>query len=335
MSIPNLNLKDLVNAGVHFGHKSQRWNPKMSKYIHSTRENVHIINLNMTLQLFQEALKVIDETVSKGGKILFVATKKQASKKVADLADETGQYYVNHRWLGGMLTNWSTIAKSIKKMKELEVLKSNPKNEFTKKEILKLSNKHEKLLKSLNGISDMKKSPDLIFIIDTKLEHIAVAEARHLKIPTIGIVDTNCDPDLIDFPIPGNDDSRRSIDFYCNKLGLKEVRRKESEKGRFTLIFLGAENSDEKTGLLELTYNWDPEEYTGGRNFGHLAYSVNNIYETCDSLIKNGITINRPPRDGRMAFIKSPDNISIEILQEGEALPIKEPWASMENNGSW
>ena len=218
MSIPNLNLKDLVNAGVHFGHKSQRWNPKMSKYIHSTRENVHIINLNMTLQLFQEALKIIDETVSKGGKILFVATKKQASKKVADLADETGQYYVNHRWLGGMLTNWSTIAKSIKKMKELEVLKSNPNNEFTKKEILKLSNKHEKLLKSLNGISDMKKSPDLIFIIDTKLEHIAVTEAKHLKIPTIGIVDTNCDPELIDFPIPGNDDSRRSIDFYCNAI---------------------------------------------------------------------------------------------------------------------
>ncbi len=218
MSIPILNLKDLVNAGVHFGHKSQRWNPKMSKYIHSTRENVHIINLNITLQLFQEALKVIDETVSKGGKILFVATKKQASKKVAELADETGQYYVNHRWLGGMLTNWSTIAKSIKKMKELEVLKSNPKNEFTKKEILKLSNKHEKLLKSLNGISDMQKSPDLIFIIDTKLEHIAVAEAKHLKIPTIGIVDTNCDPDLIDFPIPGNDDSRRSIEFYCNAI---------------------------------------------------------------------------------------------------------------------
>ena len=218
MSIPNLNLKDLVDAGVHFGHKSQRWNPKMSKYIHSTRENVHIINLTMTLQMFQEALKVVDETVSKGGKILFVATKKQASKKVADLANETGQYYVNHRWLGGMLTNWSTIAKSIKKMKELEVLKSNPKNEFTKKEILKISNQHEKLLKSLNGISEMKKSPDLIFIIDTKLEHIAVAEARHLNIPIIGIVDTNCDPDLIDYPIPGNDDSRRSINFYCNAI---------------------------------------------------------------------------------------------------------------------
>ena len=126
-----------------------------------------------------------------------------------------------------------------------------------------------------------------------------------------------------------------SIDFYCNKLGLKEVRRKESEKGRFTLIFLGAKNSDEKTGLLELTYNWDPEEYTGGRNFGHLAYSVKNIYETCDNLIKSGVTINRPPRDGRMAFIKSPDDISIEILQEGEALPKQEPWTSMDNIGSW
>ena len=125
-----------------------------------------------------------------------------------------------------------------------------------------------------------------------------------------------------------------SLDFYCNKLGLKEVRRVDHEKGRFTLIFLGAENSDEKTGLLELTYNWDPEEYTGGRNFGHLAYSVNNIYETCDSLIKNGITINRPPRDGHMAFVRSPDNISIEILQEGYLEP-KEPWVSMPNTGKW
>ena len=126
-----------------------------------------------------------------------------------------------------------------------------------------------------------------------------------------------------------------SLNFYCDKLGLKEIRRMENEKGRFTLIFLGAENSDDRHALLELTYNWDPEEYTGGRNFGHLAYSVNNIYETCNRLIENGITINRPPRDGHMAFIKSPDGISIEILQEGESLPIKEPWKFMENNGTW
>ena len=126
-----------------------------------------------------------------------------------------------------------------------------------------------------------------------------------------------------------------SLDFYCNKLGLKEVRRVENEKGRFTLIFLGAENSDEKTGLLELTYNWDPEEYTGGRNFGHLAYSVKNIYEVCEKLMNNGVIINRPPRDGHMAFIRSPDGISLEILQEGEALQVQEPWKSMENSGTW
>lgn len=215
MTIPNINLKDLVEAGVHFGHKSQRWNPKMSKYIHSTKENIHIINLNYTVHMLTEALNVINNVVSRGGKILFVATKKQASSKIANLATETNQYYVNHRWLGGMLTNWSTIAKSIKKMKELEILKSNPNNEFTKKEILKITNQHNKLVRSLSGISEMKKSPDLVFIIDTRLEHIAVSEANLLNIPIIGIVDTNCDPDKINYPIPGNDDSRRSIDLYC------------------------------------------------------------------------------------------------------------------------
>jgi len=126
-----------------------------------------------------------------------------------------------------------------------------------------------------------------------------------------------------------------SLDFYCNKLGLKEIRRRDDEKGKYTLIFLGAENSDERHALLELTYNWGPEKYTGGRNFGHLAYSVKNIYETCDNLMKKGVTINRPPRDGNMAFIKSPDGVSIELLQEGEALPIQEPWQSMENSGKW
>jgi len=213
MSIPNIDLKELVDAGVHFGHKTQRWNPKMSKYIHSTRENVHIINLNYTVQMLTDALKVIENVVSKGGKILFVATKKQAAPKIAELAYETNQFYVNHRWLGGMLTNWSTITKSIKKMKSLEILKSNPDNEFTKKEILKISNQHEKLVRSLNGISEMKKSPDLLFIIDTKLEHIAVSEANLLKIPVIGIVDSNSDPDIIDYPIPANDDGVKSVQF--------------------------------------------------------------------------------------------------------------------------
>ena len=243
MTIPNINLKELVEAGVHFGHKSQRWNPKMLKYIHSTRENIHIINLNYTVQMLSEALKVIDDVVSKGGKILFVATKKQAASKIASLANETNQYYVNHRWLGGMLTNWSTITKSIKKMKELEILKSNPDNEFTKKEILKISNQHEKLVRSLSGISEMKKSPDLVFIIDTKLEHIAVSEANLLNIPIIGIVDTNCDPDKISYPIPGNDDSRRSIDFYCSVI--RETINSSVEKIDFEID----SNKNEKNDL--------------------------------------------------------------------------------------
>ena len=156
MSLPVIDLKELVEAGVHFGHKSQRWNPKMSKYIHSTKENVHIINLNYTVQMLTDALQVMQNVVSKGGKILFVATKKQAANKIAELAIETNQYYVNHRWLGGMLTNWSTINKSIKKMKDLEILKSNPEKEYTKKEILKISNQHEKLVKSLSGIMKWK-----------------------------------------------------------------------------------------------------------------------------------------------------------------------------------
>jgi small subunit ribosomal protein S2 len=234
MGIPNINLKELVDAGVHFGHKSQRWNPKMSKYIHSTKENIHIINLNFTVQMLSDALKVIDNVVSKGGKILFVATKKQAADKIAEVATETNQYYVNHRWLGGMLTNWSTITKSIKKMKELEILKSNPDNEFTKKEILKITNQHDKLVRSLSGISEMKKSPDLVFIIDTKLEHIAVSEANLLNIPIIGVVDTNCDPEKIDYPIPGNDDSRRSIALYCSLI--RETIKSSSEEIDFDTI---------------------------------------------------------------------------------------------------
>ena len=215
-STMRFSLKDLIEAGVHFGHKTQRWDPKMEQYIHTIRENVHIIDLTQTMAMLTAALSKINETVSKGGKILFVSTKKQASKRIADLATETNQYYVNHRWLGGMLTNWSTITNSIKKMKELEISKNNPNNEFTKKELLKMTRKHDKLMLSLYGISEMKKAPDLIFIIDTKLEHKAVAEARNLKIPVIGIVDTNSNPEVIDFPIPGNDDSRRSINLYCD-----------------------------------------------------------------------------------------------------------------------
>ena len=216
MKLPSVTIKQLLEAGVHLGHKTFRWNPKMSKFIFGAKNSIHIIDLVQTLEMANAALIQIHKCISSGGKILFVSTKKQASKRIAQLATDTNHYYVNHRWLGGMLTNWSTITNSIKKMKDLEISKSNPNNEFTKKEVLQMERQHQKLMMSLFGISEMKKAPDLIFIIDTKLEHKAVAEAKNLNIPVIGIVDTNADPEVIDFPIPGNDDSRRSINLYCD-----------------------------------------------------------------------------------------------------------------------
>ena len=216
MTTPTFTMRQLLEAGVHFGHHTRRWNPKMEPYIFGKRNNIHIINLEKTVPMLYEALEAIQSIAKNGGKFLFVGTKRSASELIAQAAINCGQYYVNHRWLGGMLTNWSTITNSIKKMKELEISKSNLNNEFTKKEVLKMERHHQKLMLSLFGISEMKKAPDLIFIIDTKLEHKAVAEAKNLNIPVIGIVDTNADPEVIDFPIPGNDDSRRSINLYCD-----------------------------------------------------------------------------------------------------------------------
>jgi small subunit ribosomal protein S2 len=208
-------LAQLLEAGVHFGHKANRWNPKMFPYIYAERDGIHILDLVQTSQLLNEACLFVNTAAQKDKIFLFVGTKPQAAATIAQEAKNCNSYYVNHRWLGGMMTNYSTIQKSISKMKELEVLKTNPNNEFTKKEILKIANKHAKLVRSLSGISEMQKAPDLVFVIDTKLEHIAIAEAKNLKIPIIGIIDTNCDPDLIDYPIPGNDDSRKSINLYC------------------------------------------------------------------------------------------------------------------------
>ena len=217
MKIPNLTIQQLLEAGVHLGHKTLRWNPKMKKYIFGKRDSIHIIDLTQTIELIKKALEKVYETISNRGNILFVSTKKQASENIANLAKETDQFYVNHRWLGGMLTNWKTIQNSIRRLKKLEKdLSQDDDIGFTKKEILKFSKEKEKLQRSLGGISEMKKTPDLIFIIDTNMESLAVAEAKKLKIPIIAILDTNSDPTGIDFPIPGNDDARRSIDLYCS-----------------------------------------------------------------------------------------------------------------------
>ena len=216
MTIPNITIEQLLEAGVHLGHKTLRWNPKMKKYIFGKRDSIHIIDLTQTLELFNVALQKIYETVKENGKILFISTKKQASDSVAELAKTTNQYYVNYRWLGGMLTNWGTISNSIKKLEKLNQNLAGENRGFTKKEILKMGIQRDKLQRSLGGIASMKKVPDLVFIIDTNYESLAVKESIKLNIPIVAILDSNSDPEGIDFPIPGNDDARRSIDLYCN-----------------------------------------------------------------------------------------------------------------------
>ena len=218
MNVPKVDIKQLLEAGVHLGHKTLRWNPKMKQYIFGEKNSIHIIDLTQTVDFLKNALMQVHKTISNGGKILIVSTKKQASEQVSDLAKETGQFFVNYRWLGGMLTNWNTIQNSIKRLKKLNEQLSKENIGFTKKEILKFGKEKEKLNRSLGGIAEMKKTPDLIFIIDTNVEALAVAEAKKLKIPIIAVLDTNSDPTGIDHPIPGNDDARRSINLYCELL---------------------------------------------------------------------------------------------------------------------
>ena len=216
MKIPSITIQQLLEAGVHLGHKTLRWNPKMKKYIFGKRDSIHIIDLTQTLELINVALEEIFQTIKNNGKILFISTKKQASEAISDLAKETDQYYVNYRWLGGMLTNWGTISNSIKKLEKINLDLVSENRGFTKKELLKMSIQRDKLQRSLGGISKMKKIPDLVFIIDTNYESLAIKESIKLDIPIIAILDTNSNPDGINFPVPGNDDARRSIDLYCS-----------------------------------------------------------------------------------------------------------------------
>jgi len=216
MRLPTVTIKQLLEAGVHLGHKTFRWNPKMSKYIFGSKNTVHIIDLTQTLEMVNSALVEIHKCVASGGKLLFVSTKKQASEAVLNLAKDTSQFYVNHRWLGGMLTNWNTISNSIKRYKNLTENLKKENTGFTKKENLKMGIQRDKLERSLGGIAEMKKIPDMIFIIDTNVEDLAVKEAIKLNIPIVAIIDTNSDPTGINHPIPGNDDARRAINLYCD-----------------------------------------------------------------------------------------------------------------------
>jgi small subunit ribosomal protein S2 len=217
MALPEFTMRQLLEAGVHFGHQSHRWNPKMAEYIFGARNNIHIIDLAQTVPLLHRALQAVSDTVAKGGRVLFVGTKRQAQDVVAESAKRSAQYFVNSRWLGGTLTNWKTISASIKRLRHLdEVLNSGDASAYTKKERLTLQRERDKLDRSLGGIKDMGGLPDLIFVIDTNKEDIAIQEAQRLNIPVAAIVDTNCDPKGITYLVPGNDDAGRAISLYCD-----------------------------------------------------------------------------------------------------------------------
>ncbi|MGD9837342.1 MAG: 30S ribosomal protein S2 [Afipia sp.] len=217
MALPDFSMRQLLEAGVHFGHQAHRWNPKMADYIFGARNNIHIIDLAQTVPMLHRALQAVSDTVAKGGRVLFVGTKRQAQDGVAEAAKRSAQYFVNSRWLGGTLTNWKTVSGSIKRLRQLdEMLGSGEGAQYTKKERLTLQRERDKLDRSLGGIKDMGGLPDLIFVIDTNKEDIAIAEANRLNIPVAAIVDTNCDPKGISYVVPGNDDAGRAISLYCD-----------------------------------------------------------------------------------------------------------------------
>lgn len=224
MALPEFSMRQLLEAGVHFGHQTHRWNPRVEKYLFGARNNIHIIDLSQTVPLLHQALKAVSDSVAKGGRVLFVGTKRQASEIVAASAKSCAQYYVNARWPGGTLTNWSTISNSIRRLRELEEMLSGDKAlAFTKKERLTLTRELEKLERSLGGIKDMGGLPDMLFVIDTNKEAIAIQEAKRLGIPVIAIIDSNCSPDCVDYPIPGNDDAGRAISLYCDLIARASI----------------------------------------------------------------------------------------------------------------
>ena len=216
MALPDFTMRGLLEAGAHFGHQSHRWNPKMAPYIFGARNNIHIIDLAQTVPLLHQALKAVSDTVAKGGRVLFVGTKRQAQDEIADSAKRSAQYYINSRWLGGTLTNWKTISGSINRLRKLEEILSAGAQGVTKKERLLLTRERDKLERALGGIKDMGGTPDMIFVIDTNKEQLAIKEANRLKIPVVAILDTNCDPDGVTYPIPGNDDAGRAVALYCD-----------------------------------------------------------------------------------------------------------------------
>ncbi|MGD9658524.1 MAG: 30S ribosomal protein S2 [Methylocystis sp.] len=250
MALPDFNMRGLLEAGAHFGHQAHRWNPKMAPFIFGARNNIHIIDLAQTVPLLHQALKTVSDTVAKGGRVLFVGTKRQAQEQIAEAAKRSAQYYINSRWLGGTLTNWKTISGSINRLRKLDEQLSAGASGVTKKERLLLTRERDKLEKALGGIKDMGGTPDLIFVIDTNKEQLAIKEANRLKIPVVAVLDTNCDPDGVSHPIPGNDDAGRAIALYCDlvaRAAIDGISRSQGAMG----VDIGAEESPEVEAAVE------------------------------------------------------------------------------------
>ena len=216
MALPEFTMRQLLEAGVHYGHQTQRWNPRMQEFIYGDRNGIHIFDLTQTVPMLDAALNVVRETVAKGGRVLFVGTKRQAAGPIAEAAEKCAQYYMNHRWLGGTLTNWKTVSQSIQRLKTIDEQMASGFDGLTKKERLGMEREQSKLQASLGGIAEMGGTPDLLFVVDVKKEALAIAEAKKLGIPVVAVVDTNCSPDGIDYIIPGNDDASRAISLYCD-----------------------------------------------------------------------------------------------------------------------
>ena len=259
MALPDFSMRQLLEAGAHFGHQTHRWNPRMAPFIYGERNGIHIIDLSQSVPLLHQALKQISDTVASGGRVLFVGTKRQAADAVADAARRSAQYFMNARWLGGTLTNWKTISNSIQRLRKLEELLGGEAQGMTKKELLKLTRERDNLERALGGIKDMGGVPDLLFVIDTNKEAIAIKEAKRLNIPVVAVLDSNCNPEGIDFPIPGNDDAARAIQLYCDlfaKAAVDGIARQQGASG----VDIGASSEAPIEPAIEASSEEAPKE---------------------------------------------------------------------------
>ena len=283
MALPEYSLKQLLEAGVHFGHQTHRWNPLMEEYIYGVRNGIHIIDLTQTFTLLDVTLNSVHSTVAKGGSILFVGTKRQAQKSISEAAERSAQYYMNHRWLGGTLTNWKTVSNSISRLKKLDEQLSDGATGLTKKERLNLEREQNKLNASLGGIREMGGLPDLLFVIDSNRESLAIQEARNLKIPVIAILDTNSDPTNIDFPIPGNDDAARSITLYCDLIAKAALAGMTNQLAAAGVDIGEAIDSSEKEPLpIDTEEKEDQSKSSVEENFSGELHLLNGVLPAND-----------------------------------------------------